>query len=1206
MKDFAHLHVHTEYSLLDGATKIKELVAECKQRGYSACAITDHGNMYGAINFYETCLCNNLKPIIGCEFYVCNDLYKKEGKGDMAHLVLLAKNEQGYKNLLKLNSIAFVKGFYYKPRIDYKTLKEHSQGLICLSACLAGHIPQFILQRQFDEAEKLALELKSMFDEGDFYLEIQNHGIPEQIEILNHLEKLSKKIGVKLVATNDVHYLKKEDAEAQDVLLCVQTGKQYDDPDRMKFSTDEFYLKTYEEMLEFLPGYEEALDTTLEIANKCDLIIKSKSHGDIKGIDPKYVLAANQNYIPKYSVEGETTYEFLRRMTFDGLKRIYGDYGDVIRERAEMELQTIYEQGFVEYFLVVWDYVNYAKSQGIPVGPGRGSGAGSIVAYAIGITMVDPIKYELIFERFINKERVSMPDFDIDFCYDRRYEVVEYTKRKYGEDNVAMIVTFGTMAAKNALRDVARVMRMPLAQVDKLCKVIPAKLPDGIKKPPVLKYYFGTTGNKDNDKFIIPELRQAYEEDEFVKKVVDLAIKLEGTPRNTSMHAAGVLIAPERVDEFVPLSKNGDDVTTQFNMIELEHLGLLKMDFLGLKTLTDIDRAVKMVKKSKGIDIDFYNMEYDDPKVYELISSGNTEAIFQLESGGMKSFMKDLKPDCLEDIIAGVSLYRPGPMDSIPRYIEGKRNPASIVYDHPCLEPILNVTYGCIVYQEQVMKIFQVMGGYSFAQADNVRRIMGKKKKELMPIEKQKFIYGAESVNGSKEIPGAIKLGISQEVAEKVFGEMESFASYAFNKSHAAAYAYLSYQTAYLKCYHEVEFLASVINNRINVQDEIKKYIMFAKKEGIEVLPPDINRSFAMFSVEDGKMRFGLGGLKNVGVGVVDLIVKEREQNGEFLDFMDFASRVDQTALNKRCLESLILSGAFDCFGKSRSQLMSVYDQAVERVNHERKTRATGQYSIFDTFKEEVKSSDDLNYPNIKEYSKETKLKYEKEVVGIYLSGHPLDDYYDMFENYSLSSDMLESQNEENGNEDEHEIELQSSHTFEDGASFTCGGLITEISRKVTKSNKEMAFVKVEDLYGTMELIVFPNTFYKFKNTLQEDQMVTVSGKFSLKDGGVSLIADNFVFWDKKDNQGVEEKPQQHGAICITFDTDNEKLKNEVFEVLSGYNGLDQVFIKSSTTGKIFKYSKTVKISDNLANDLIGLLGQENINIKEKVWKFCF
>lgn len=1202
MKDFAHLHVHTEFSLLDGASRIKKLVKVVKERGWSSIAITDHGNMYGVLQFYSECLANNIKPIIGCEFYICNDITKKDGKADLGHLLLIAKNNAGYKNLLKLNSVAFVEGFYYKPRIDYKLLEKHSEGIICLSGCLAAHIPSFIMQRRFDEADELALKLKNMFAPGDFYLEIQNHGISEQKEVIDYLVKLSKKIDVKLVATNDVHYINKEDAEMQDVLMCVQMGKQVDDPDRLKFESSEFYLKTYEEMQKALPGFEQALDTTVEIANKCEVIIQSKAHGEIDGVDSKYVLPANKNFIPKYhSVTGEEGYELLRRLTFEGLKRLYKEVTQEILERAEMEIQTINDQGFVDYFLVVWDYVNFAKENDIPVGPGRGSGAGSIVAYALGITMVDPIKYELIFERFINKERVSMPDFDIDFCYDRRSEVIEFVRNRYTKDNVAMIVTFGTMAAKNALRDVARVLRMPISQIDRIAKQIPVKLPEGIKKPPVLKYYFGQTGDKENDKYILPDLKNAYDEDEFMQKVVDLAIKLEGTPRNTSIHAAGVLIAPDRVDEFVPLSKNGEEVATQYNMVELESLGLLKMDFLGLRTLTDIDKALKMIKETKGVEIDFYNMEYDDHKVYELISSGNTEAIFQLEGSGMKKFMRELKPSNLEDIIAGVSLYRPGPMDSIPRYIEGKKYPDKIKYDHPMLEDILDVTYGCIVYQEQVMKIFQVMGGYSFAQADNVRRIMSKKKKHLMPIEKQKFIYGEEGHNGKAGIPGALKLGVSIEVAEKVFGEMESFASYAFNKSHAAAYAYISYQTAYLKCYYQVEFMAAVINNRITNLDEIKKYVLYAKKENIEVLPPDINKSKSHFSVDNGNLRFGLAGLKNVGIGVIESIMNQREIGGEFKDFEDFASRVDSQALNKRCLESLILSGAFDTFGKTRSQLMYVFEQVVEKVNKSKKSKATGQFSIFDFGQEEIKEFDAIVYPDIKDYSKETKLKLEKDVVGLYLSGHPLDEYLEKFEEYNLTSDMLVVYESEDMLDEEEQTD--NSSALEDGMVFTTGGIITEITKKTTKSNREMAFVKLEDLYGQMELMVFPNILARYKEELIEDKMVTVRGKVSLHNDSPTLIVENFMFW-KKEEQEQEKIEKSDKVVYLKYDKTNDQLHQNVTKIAESYPGLSEVRIRCSGTGKMFKLNKKVDCSTNLINELIGLLKEENVVIVEdKNWK---
>ena len=810
MKEFVHLHLHTEFSLLDGLARIDKLVKIVKERGWKACAMTDHGNMHGTIKFFEACVTNGIKPIIGSEFYITHDMHSRSNKADTGHLILLAKNNEGYQNLLKLSSFAFTEGMYYKPRIDYKLLKQHSEGVICLSACLAGHIPQAILRHDYEEAEKLALWYKDVFKD-DFYLEIQNHGIKEQQEVLVKLTEMSQKLGIKLVATNDVHYLNKEDAELQDILMCVQMGKTYDDPDRMKYETQEFYLKTYEEMLEALPGYEEALDITNEIADKCHVSIKTKSLREAyedgnTNVPEECRLGAKENFIPAYIPEtGESPYEFLSRMAWEGLERNYKVIPDEYRERLQFELDIIKNMGFVEYFLIVWDYINFARNNNIPVGPGRGSGAGSLVAYTTGITQVDPMRYDLYFDRFINPERVSMPDFDVDFCMDRRGEVIEYAKRRYGYDHVSNIVTFGNMQAKNAIKDVARVLRYPYAETDKITKEIPGK---PLKKGAVLGAYFGTTGKEEDKQYLIPELRKMYEEDEMVKKIVDMAIKLEGVPRNMSMHAAGVLISPDTVYTYVPLAKSGEDIVTQFDMNELEHLGLLKMDFLGLRTLTDIHKALQYVYENHNVVIDFSKMEYDDPAVFELISSGNTEAVFQLESAGMKRFMKDLQPTCLEDVIAGISLYRPGPMDFIPQFVQGKKNPESIHYEDPCLEPILNNTYGCIVYQEQVMRIFQVMGGFSLGGADNVRRIMSKKKPHLLPPEEEKFINGFVDPEGIRpSIPGAIKLGHSKEVSKKVFDQMAKFAGYAFNKSHATAYAYVTYQTAYLKVHYEVEFL---------------------------------------------------------------------------------------------------------------------------------------------------------------------------------------------------------------------------------------------------------------------------------------------------------------------------------------------------------------------------------------------------------------
>jgi DNA polymerase-3 subunit alpha len=1195
MEKFVHLHNHTEFSLLDGAARIKKLIEVTCEREWPAVAITDHGNMYGALQFYSTCLQKGIKPIIGTEFYICDNLNNKMGKQNVYHQILIAKNDQGYKNLLKLNSIAFKDGFYYKPRIDFTTLEKYKDGLICLSACLAGRIPQEILQNQYEEAEKTAMWYKNLFGD-DFYLEIQNHGIPEQQVVNKYLKEISQKLNIKLVATNDVHYINKEDAEMQDVLMCVQMGKKIDDPDRLKFETDQFYYKTYEEMKEAMQGYEESLATTLEIADKCDIIIKAKNHGDIVGVDKKYVLPDNENFIPSYHPEnGMTPFEFLKYLTFEGLKKKYKKITPEIENRANSELEIIHSQGFVDYFLIVWDYIDFARKNDIPVGPGRGSGAGSIVAYASGITNVDPMKYDLIFERFIHKERVSMPDFDVDFDYDRRGEVIEYVKQKYGEDNVALIVTFGTMAAKNAIRDVARTLNMPYSEVDKITKLIPNKLPKGLKKPPVLKYYFGTTGKPENDQFIIPELKQLYDEDPSIKKIADMAIKLEGSPRNTSTHAAGVLIAPERVDNLVPLTRNGEDIATQFNMIELEHLGLLKMDFLGLRTLTDIDKAIKYVKKDKGIDIDFYAMDYDDPKVYELISSGNTDAIFQLESDGMKKFMKDLKPDCLEDIIAGVALYRPGPMDSIPRYIKNKQNPDKISYAHPCLEKILDVTYGCIVYQEQVMKVFQVMGGYNMGQADNVRRIMGKKKVEKMPAEKKKFIEGWEDPTGRGTIPGALKLGVSREVAEQVFSEMEAFASYAFNKSHAAAYAYLSYQTAYLKCYHEIEFLCAVLNNRITNSDEIKKYVTYTKSEGFEVYPPDINKSQAYFSVENGNLRFGLGAIKNVGLNLIENIIIERDKNGPFKDFMDFIKRVDAQAHNKRCLESLILAGAFDSFELFRSQLMQVYEVAVNRVQQQRKNQASGQFSLFDSFANndvDVK----LEYPNIKEFTKDAKLKFEKEVVGIYISGHPLDDYLEKFKSFNLTSEMIKPAEVDDPELAEGEEEVLYNNELENDMKVTCGGIITEIRKTVTKNgNKEMAFVKIEDLYGTIDLTIFPNNYQRLKNSLIADSMVTIAGKLNIRDGEKpTVLVDEIIPW-KTTKVQTETNTEK---LYLKFDLTDMKLYNSIINILASYPGKSEVIVKCSSTGNVFKMNREVNPTKHLLIELVGLLHETDIVVK--------
>ena len=1195
MKEFVHLHVHTEYSLLDGLARIKKLVKMTKERGWRAVAMTDHGNMFGTIKMYEACIEAGIKPIIGCEFYICQDHLNKTGREDTGHLILIAKNNTGYHNLLKLISIAHVDGMYYKPRIDYKLLEQYHEGIICLSACLAGHLQKFILQRRFDEARELALWFKRVFGE-DFYIEIQNHNLPEDKEVILGQTQLAKELGIKLVATNDVHYLNREDSELQDTLMCVAMHKFVDDPDRLKFATDEFYYKTYEEMLEALPGYEEALDTTLEIADKCDVILQTKSMYENSKIDRKYGLPSNQNYIPNYIPEtGESTYDYLKRMAYEGLEKLYPKVTKELTDRLEEELGLIKKQGFVEYFLIVWDYINYARKSGIPVGPGRGSGAGSLVAYCIGITKVDPIKYNLFFERFINPERVSMPDFDVDFCKDRRGEVIEYVKRKYGADHVAGIVTFGSMKAKNAIRDIGRVLRVPLSDVNKLAKEIPNFPPDGLKKnEPVLKYYFGREEDPKYEKFIIPELKQAYEDDELIKKMVDMAIKVEGVPRNCGMHAAGVLIAPEAVDTYVPLARNGDEIVTEFDMIEIEHLGLLKMDFLGLVTLTDIKKALDYVKENHGIDIDFYNMEYDDPKVFELISAGKTDAVFQLESAGMKRFMKELGPTCMDDIIAGISLYRPGPMDSIPDFVRCKKDPSAIKYDDPCLESILDVTYGCIVYQEQVMKITQVMAGFSLGQADNIRRIMGKKQVEKIAAERVKFVDGYDDEASGTHIPGAVKLGHKREVAEKVFDRMAEFAKYAFNKSHAAAYAYLGYQTAYLKTYYEVEFLTAVLNNRITNLDEVKKYTAFAKKEGFEVLAPDVNKSGTYFKTENGNIRFGLAALKGVGSTVIDEIIKEREANGEFKSFEDFIARATIPVLNKRVLESLIVSGAFDCFGKYRSQLMAVYGVAVDRAIRDNKNKKTGQFSMFDSIAEMKDEFNSLDWPDIKEYSKDTLLKFEKDIVGIYISGHPLDDYLDKFEKFNLTSDMLAPKEDETGDEDE-EIAAEDAvyEQVSDGMKVTCGGIITE-KRKIMKDGKEMAFLKLEDLNGVIEVSLFANVYPKFKHFIDEDSMITVKGRISMRNGTPSVTAEEIIPWHKKED---EVKKAQEEKLYLKFDTKDIDLFGKVTSALRAYPGETEVVIKCTSNNRPFAFNQKVETGNYLLNELYGLLGVDNVKL---------
>ncbi len=1180
MSNFVHLHLHTEYSLLDGAARIKKLVKTAKSYNMPALAMTDHGNMYGAIQFYKECKDQGIKPIIGCEVYIADDLHEKSTKSKHNHLLLLVKNEQGYKNLAKLNSIAFKEGFYYKPRIDYKTLEAHSEGLIALSGCLGADIPQAIMARQYDEAEKYIQWFMRVFKD-DFYIELQNHYMPEQIEVNEKLREFAKKYNIKKVATNDVHYIFKDDAEMQDVLMCVQMGKTLDDPNRMKFPSDEFYLKTYDEMVQALPNDIDAIENTLEIAEKCNFSFQFGHY-----------------LFPSYPTpNGETPEEYMVSIVNDGLSKKFKEITPEITDRVKSELNVIRTQGFIEYFLIVWDYINKAREMGISVGPGRGSGAGSIIAYAMGITNVNPLKYNLLFERFLHLERVTAPDFDVDFEDSRRDEVIEYVKRKYGEDRVIKIVTFGTMAGKMAIKDVARVLRMPYSQVDKITKAIPSSY----KKPFVIKKSFGLHTPKEGDKdfgtvYGVPELMELYNTSPDVKRVVDIAIKLEDMPRQVSTHPCGVVIGADKLENHIPLSRNGEDITTQFNMIEIEKLGHLKMDFLGLRNLTDIVLTIDYVKQNYGITIDFDHMEYDDPEVFKLISTGNTKAIFQLESGGFQKFMKDLKPTSIEDITAGVSLYRPGPMDSIPRYVHNKHNPKDVTYIHPILEPILDVTYGCIVYQEQVMKIVQDMAGYTLGQADMVRRMMGKKDVVGMAKEKDVFLYGKPAMDGKPAIDGAIKRGVPQEAAETVWNEMKSFAEYAFNKSHAAAYSLITYQTAYLKCYYEPEFITAVLNNRISNSDEIKNYVTYAKEEGIEVIPPDINQSFTMFSVIDKKIRFGLAALKGVGVSVIDTIVHEREQNGEFTSFENFVNRFDGAVLNKRTLESLILSGAFDSLGVYRSQLMRVYPNLIDRANTDRKTKASGQFSMFDT----LLKDDEINqviYPNIPEFDNQTKLKLEKEVVGVYISGHPLSNYKHTFSSFSLTSDMILQQEESEFQTEDEEQEIDYGVT--DGQEVSCGGLIVEVRKLYTKKdNKEMAFVKVEDLYGTLEVMFYSTAYAKFKSLLEADKLIKISGKISIRDGEKpNVIAQKAELWvtENATQAAEEEKPK---TLYLKYDLTNDKLSGEIKKVLSAYPGNASVVVKCTTQNKPFKLPVLINPNSFVMNELHAYLADENIVLK--------
>lgn len=1158
-KDFVHLHVHTEYSLLDGFSRIKNLVNRAKELNMSAVAITDHGCMFGAIDFFKVAKKEGIKPIIGCEVYTApRGMKDKDPNFDKSqgHLILLAKDTTGYQNLIKLVSAAYVQGFYYKPRVDIDEIKKHSEGIIALSACLAGDVSQALMNRNYDKAKNIALKYKEIFGEENYYLEIQDHNLPEQKEVNRELIRLSKEIGVGLVATNDVHYVRKEDSKIHDILMCIQMGKTVNDPARMRFGSDEFYLKSREEMEEIFPEVQEALDNTSKIAQMCNVEFDF-----------------NTIHLPQYDVpDGYTPQEYLRMLCFKGLKERYKKPSQEILDRLEYELGVIEKMGYVEYFLITWDFINFARENSIMVGPGRGSAAGSIVSYTLYITDIDPIKYSLLFERFLNPERVSMPDIDIDFCYERREEVIDYVKRKYGEDHVAQIITFGTMGAKAAIRDVGRVLDVSYNKVDNIAKEIPFAL--------------GMTIDKALD--TNPNLRKLYEEDGETKEIIDVSRKIEGMLRHASTHAAGVVISKKPIDEYVPLYKHQDAITTQFTMTTLEELGLLKMDFLGLRTLTVIRDALDLIEKNHNLKINFSKMEYDDPKVYELLSSGNTLGVFQLESAGMRSFMKQLKPDNFEDIVAGISLYRPGPMDSIPVYINNKNNPENVEYLHKKLKPIMEVTYGCLVYQEQVMQVVRDLGGYSYGRSDLVRRAMGKKKMDVMEKEREYFIHGKTDENGELEIAGCVRNGVPEDIGNKIFDDMIDFAKYAFNKSHAAAYGVLAYETAYLKAHYPVEFMAALITSVMGNTDKVVEYIRECNSLKIDVLKPDINKSFTKFSVEDKSIRFGLAAVKNVGVNVLNNIIKERESSGEFKDFNEFCKRLDSKDLNKRIIESLIKCGAFDEMGDNRASLLLGYEKLLESISMDRKKNLAGQVSLFDGFEMDESINNDIQsmytLPHVKELEEKERLYLEKEVLGMYVSGHPLSQYKDEIKrNTTINNAEL------NEIKDDYITYLNLNER-----EVTMGGIVINKTIRTTKRNDLMAIIELEDLFGVIEVIVFPQVLQKYNTVIQEDKIIYIDGRLSIKeDENAKLIAREIR--DMNDS-GNKDKPTLYLKINSI---ENKELVNDLISVVTKYPGENDIYIYAENIKQVYKWNHIkVNINENLINELEHILPKTNIKVK--------
>ncbi len=1149
---FAHLHVHTEYSLLDGSNKIKEYVARLKELNMTAGAITDHGVMYGVIEFYKAAKAAGINPVLGCEVYVApNSRFDREnvqGEDRYYHLVLLAENNTGYGNLMKIVSRGFVEGYYYKPRVDMEVLNQYHEGIIALSACLAGEVQRYLEKGLYEEAKAAAFKYEKCFGRGNFFLELQDHGLLKQQEVNQQLLRLSKDTGIELVVTNDVHYTFEKDAQAHDILLCLQTGKKLSDENRMRYEGGQYYVKSEEEMRALFPYAQEAVSNTQKVADRCHVEIE---FGNTK--------------LPDFPVpKGYTTYEYLEKICYEGLKKRYPSDEQELKPRLEYELKVIKDMGYVEYFLIVWDYIRYAREHDIIVGPGRGSAAGSLVAYTTGITNIDPIQYGLIFERFLNPERVSMPDIDVDFCFERRQEVIDYVIEKYGKDCVTQIVTFGTLAARGVIRDVGRVMDLPYAFVDTIAKSIPMEL--GITIDKALK--------------MNPELKKLYEGDESVKELIDMSRRLEGLPRHTSMHAAGVVISQKPMDEYVPLSRGADGmITTQFPMTTIEELGLLKMDFLGLRTLTVIQNAVKMAEKNSGASIDIDNIDFDDKAVLNSLGTGKTEGVFQLESAGMKNFIKELKPQNLEDIIAGISLYRPGPMDFIPAYIRGKNSQGPITYDCPQLEPILSPTYGCIVYQEQVMQIVRDLAGYTWGRSDLVRRAMSKKKQSVMEQERKNFVYG----NPDEGVKGCVLNGIPEQVANKIYDEMIDFAKYAFNKSHAAAYAVVSYQTAYLKYYYPVEYMAALMTSVLDHTSKVSEYILTCRRMGIKILPPDINEGEGGFSVSGREIRYGLSAIKSVGKPVIEAIVGERKERGKFLSLKDFLTRMNGREVNKRSVESFIKAGALDCFPGTRKQKMMVYAAIMDSIYQEKKTSMAGQMTLFDFACEEDKKEYEIAMPPVGEYEKEELLGFEKEVLGIYVSGHPLEEYEGKWRKNitNTTADFL--------------VEEETGETkIKDSASAMIGGMITEKTIKYTKTNQAMAFLTIEDLLGTVEVVVFPRDYGKYQFLLEVDSKVFIRGRAIVEEEkNGKLICERVYGFDEAKRELWIQFPDKEQFIAQ---------EDKLYKMLAESDGKDSVviYLSAERARKRLPDSRNIEIEEGLMNNLTKIYGENNVKVVEK------